>query len=435
MQATQTAVNGDIDAIYRRNRIRVLLAITLGYGFIYTCRLGISIVKKPLIDEGIFTVADLGLIGSAFFYGYAFGKLLNGFAADHVGPRFFFSSAIFISAIINLFMGWSTLVWLSIVLWGLNGWFQGQAAPSAVVSITNWFSIRERGRCYGIWNASHSIGEGITFFVLASVVSALGWRYGYILPGIICIGVAAWVYSFMEDAPQTMGLPAVNDWKDKSDQAEPPPSKNTWQTQKVVFGIGAVWVVAISSGLMYMTRYGVNSWGILYLQEQHGYSLIEAGTFLTINTIAGIAGSIIYGFVSDNLFNARRPPANLIFAIVEIAALLIIFYGPANEWVLALGFALYGAGLSGLMAAIGGLFAVDIAPRGAAGAAMGLVGGLSYLGAGTQEIITASLIDSGFTIVDGVRHYNFDAAITYWIGTSVLSAILAASLWNTRIRD
>ena len=174
MQATQTTASGDIDAIYRRNRIRVLLAITLGYGFIYTCRLGISIVKKPLIDEGIFTVADLGLIGSAFFYGYAFGKLLNGFAADHVGPRFFFSSAIFISAIINLFMGWSTLVWLSIVLWGLNGWFQGQAAPSAVVSITNWFSIRERGRCYGIWNASHSIGEGITFFVLASVVSALG---------------------------------------------------------------------------------------------------------------------------------------------------------------------------------------------------------------------------------------------------------------------
>jgi OPA family sugar phosphate sensor protein UhpC-like MFS transporter len=433
VSANLAAPDTNIDALYRRNRIRVMLAITLGYGFIYTCRLGISIVKKPLIDQGIFSVEDLGMIGSAFFYGYAFGKLLNGFAADHVGPRFFFSSAIFISAIINLWMGWSTLVWLSIALWGLNGWFQGQAAPSAVVSITNWFSIKERGRCYGIWNASHSIGEGITFLVLAAVVSALGWRYGYILPGIICIGVAAWVYSFMEDAPQTMGLPAVNKWKDNLD--EPEQEKSTWHTQKVVFGIGAIWVVALSSALMYMTRYGVNSWGVLYLQEEYGYSLIQAGIFLTVNTIAGIAGSIIYGFVSDNLFDARRPPANLIFAIVEIVALLIIFYGPNNEIMLAVGFALYGAGLSGLMAAIGGLFAVDIAPRGAAGAAMGLVGGLSYLGAGTQEIITARLIDGGLTIVDGVRHYNFDAAINYWIGMSVLSMILAASLWNTKIRD
>ena len=60
-----------IDALYRRHRLRVMLAITLGYGFIYTCRLGLSIVKKPLIDEGIFTVEQLGMIGSALFYGYA----------------------------------------------------------------------------------------------------------------------------------------------------------------------------------------------------------------------------------------------------------------------------------------------------------------------------------------------------------------------------
>ena len=44
-----------------------MLAITLGYGFIYTCRLGLSIVKKPLIDEGIFSVEELALIGTAFF--------------------------------------------------------------------------------------------------------------------------------------------------------------------------------------------------------------------------------------------------------------------------------------------------------------------------------------------------------------------------------
>ena len=433
VSALPPAANEDIDALYRRNRFRVMLAITLGYGMLYTCRLGISIVKKPLIDEGIFSVTDLGNIGFAFFIGYAFGKTLNGFAADHVGPRIFFSSAILISAVINLAMGWSTLIWLSIVLWGLNGWFQGQAAPSAVVTITNWFTIKERGRCYGIWNASHSIGEGITFLALAAVVSAVGWRYGYILPGVICIGVAAWVYAYMEDAPRTIGLPGVNQWKDNVD--EPEPARNPWHTQKVVFGIGAVWVIAVLSGLMYMTRYGVNSWGILYLQEEHGYSLVEAGIFLTINTVACIVGSIIYGFVSDNLFDARRPPANLIFAVVEIAALILIFFGPRNQILLAIGFALYGAGLSGLMAAIGGLFAVDIAPRGAAGAAMGVVGGFSYVGAALQEWITAWLIEGGVKIVDGVRHYDFDAAVTYWIGASIVSALLAASLWNTKIRD
>ena len=46
---------GEVDRLYRRNRIRVMLAITIGYGLIYPCRLAIGVVKKPLIDQGIFT--------------------------------------------------------------------------------------------------------------------------------------------------------------------------------------------------------------------------------------------------------------------------------------------------------------------------------------------------------------------------------------------
>lgn len=434
MAATGASIPaGDVDGLFRKHRIRVMLAITLGYGFIYTCRLGLSIVKKPLIDEGIFTVQELGMIGAALFYGYAFGKFFNGFLADHFRPRVFFSAAIFIAAVMNLFMGMSTLVWVSIVLWALNGWFQGMAAPSAVISITNWFSIHERGRHYGLWNASHSIGEGLTFYVIAAVVSAYGWQYGFILPGIICIAVAAWVFSFLQDAPPTLGLPTIHEWT--GDKTEAPREKKTWKTQKVVFGIRAIWVVAISSSLMYVTRYAINSWGILYLQEIRGYSLVDAGFFLAVNTVAGIFGSIAYGYVSDKLFDARRPPPNLIFAVLEMLALIGIFFGPTNGFMLALAFAVYGFTLSGLMASLGGLFAVDIAPRGATGAAMGFVGVFSYLATATQEIISAALIDEGVSMVDGVRTYNFDMPILFWIGSSVLSMLLAATLWNTRIRD
>ena len=423
----------DIDAQYRRHRVRVMLAITLGYGFIYTCRLGLSIVKKPLIDGGVFTVDELGMIGSALFYGYAFGKFFNGFMADHFRPRLFFSLSILISAIINLMMGWSTLVWVSVVLWALNGWFQGMAAPAAVVTVTNWFSLGERGRRYGVWNASHSIGEGLTFYVIAAIVASYGWQYGFIAPGILCIAVAAWVYTFLQNAPQTIGLPEIHDWK--GEQREKKSALSTWQTQCQVFGIRAMWIVAISSGLMYVTRYAINSWGVLYLQEIRGYTLLEAGFFLSVNTMAGIVGSIAFGYISDRVFDARRPPANLIFAIVEVIALLVIFYGPMNYFVLIAAFALYGAALSGLMASLGGLFGVDISPRGSAGAAMGFVGVFSYLAAATQENVSATLITSGITLTDGVRSYDFDLAINFWVGSSILSMLLAATLWNTKVRD
>ena len=433
MALAESLTKTGIDALYRRHRLRVMLAITLGYGFIYTCRLGLSIVKKPLIDGGIFSVEELGMIGSALFYGYACGKLLNGFAADYFRPRLFFAASILLAAIVNLFMGFSTVLWVSISLWALNGWFQGMAAPSAVISIRNWFTIHERGRCYGIWSASHSIGEGLTFYVIALVVAAYGWRYGFVTPGIICVAVAGWAFAFLRDEPKTMGLPPVNAWRGEA--AEPETEEKTWQSQKAVFGIAAIWVIAVASALMYVTRYAINSWGVLYLQEVRGMSLVDAGFFMSINTVAGIVGSVAYGFVSDKWFDARRPPANLIFAIVEVLALVLIFYGPESRWLLALGFALYGAALSGLIAAVGGLFAVDIAPRRATGAAMGLVGVFSYLGAAMQETLSAGLIARGIRIIDGVRIYDFDTAVLFWIGSSVLSMLLAASLWNTKVRD
>ena len=423
----------DVSATFRKHRIRVMLAITLGYGFIYTCRLGLNIVKKPLIDNGIFSVDELGMIGAALYYGYATGKFFNGFAADHFRPRVFFAVSIFVSALLNLAMGWSSFLWLSITLWVLNGWFQGMAAPAAVISITNWFSISERGRAYGIWSASHAIGEGLTYYVIAAVVAAWGWRYGFITPGILCIGVAAWAYAFLRDAPSTMGLPDVHAFH--GEEPEPPKEESTWATQKTIFGIGAMWAVAVASALMYMTRYGINSWGILYLQEIRGYSLATAGTFMGVYGAAGIVGSIAYGYLSDKVFDARRPPANFVFAVVEILALLVIFYGPQNYLTLIIAFAVYGAALSGLIASVGGLFAVDIAPRGATGAAMGLVGIFSYLGAGTQDLISAGLISAGTEVIDGVKVYNFDTAILFWIGTSIVSMIIAATLWNTRIRD
>ena len=408
-----------------------MLAITLGYGFIYTCRLGLSIVKKPLIDAGIFSIEELWMIGAALFYGYASGKFINGFLSDYFPPRIFFSLSIFLAAIINIFMGISTYFWLALTLWAFNGFFQGMAAPASVVTITNWFSYSERGRCYGIWNASHSIGEGITFYVIAAIVVAYGWQWGYITPGILCIGVSAWAYSFLKNAPTTIGLPDIDTWK--NEKSENLTEKSTWATQKIMFGIKAIWIVALSSALMYITRYAINSWGILYLQEARNYSLTEAAFFMSINTLAGIFGSIAYGFVSDKFFDARRPPANLIFAVIEIAALIMIFFGPSNEIVQIIAFAMYGATLSGLMASLGGLFAVDIAPKGATGAAMGFVGVFSYLGAAMQESVSATLISNNSQIINDQRIYDFESAIIFWIGSSVMSLILAASLWKTKV--
>jgi OPA family sugar phosphate sensor protein UhpC-like MFS transporter len=185
-----------------------------------------------------------------------------------------------------------------------------------------------------------------------------------------------------------------------------------------------------------VTRYAVNSWGVLYLQEARGYSLLEAGSLLGLNTAAGILGCIAYGFISDKLFGARRPPVNFIFGVVEVAAIATFYLAPPHSpWIVGTALVLYGFTLSGLVASLGGLFATDIASKRATGATMGFIGVFSYLAAGAQEHVSAYLIEREMTWVDGVRHYEFGPAIAFWIGGSVVSLVLASTLWRTRAAD
>ncbi|WP_136161343.1 MFS transporter [Sphingomonas flavalba] len=430
------ADKAEIDRLYRHHRLRVMIAITLGYGLIYTCRLALGVVKKPLIDEGIFTPVELGMIGSALFYTYAIGKLTNGFLADHANVRRFLTATFLATALCNIAMGGITVLWAAVLIWGLNGWFQSAGAPAGVVAMTAWYSNRERGRIYGIWSTAHSIGEGLTFVMVGGLAALFGWRYGFWGPGLLGLLTAAGCWWLLRDRPQTLGLPPVAEWRgDHHVHAERGTARSVLSTQLSILKIPAIWVLAVSSALTYVTRYAIDSWGVLYLQEARGYSLPMAGTLLMLSTLAGIVGAIAFGFISDKWFATRRPPANLLFAVLELIGLLLIFFGPASTPMLVLGMLLFGMGLTGLVTSLGGLFAVDIAPKRVAGAAMGVIGVFSYVGAAVQEHVSGALIEGGMRIVDGQRHYDFGPAIWFWIGASVLSMLLAASLWRTHLAD
>ncbi|WP_024867570.1 MFS transporter [Pseudoxanthomonas suwonensis] len=430
---------GQIERLFKRHRLRVMLAITLGYGLIYTCRLALGVVKKPLIDAGVFSPTELGLIGSALFYTYAIGKLTNGFLADHANMKRFLAFAFLMTALCNLAMGFATTLWLAVVLWGLNGWFQSFGAPGGVVAMTHWFSNRERGRVYGVWSTAHSIGEGLTFLVVGVAVSTLGWRWGFWGPGLIGVFTAIGCYLLVQDRPQTLGLPNVNDWKGErygeGATAGKPGMRSVLALQLSILKIPAIWVLCLASATTYVTRYAINSWGILYLQEARGISLPAAGTMLMVSTLAGMAGAVAFGFISDKWFGARRPPANLLFAVLELAGLCLFFFGPASTPVMVVAMLLFGMGLTGLITSLGGLFAVDIAPKRVAGAAMGVIGIFSYIGAAVQEQVSGLLIERGMHMAGEARVYDFGPAIWFWIGSSVVSMLLAASLWRTRLRD
>ncbi len=430
--ATPLTDDGAINRLYQNKRWRLFLWLILGYGFFYTCRLSLSVAKKPMLDEGILTVEQMGIIGSLLLFVYAFGKFFNGFLADRANIRRFMSVALFCSAIANLAFGAANNFYLFAALWAFNGWFQSIGSAPSVVSLCQWFSNRERGTRYGIWAGAHNIGEGLTFVGTALIVHAFGWRWGFWGPGLACIIVAIIMYINLSDRPQTYGLPNVADYK-KDYSAGKPSELSVGKLQLIVLKTPIVWVLGLSSACMYMSRYAVNSWAIFYLQEGKGYGLIEAASAMAAYPIFGLIGAVFSGFLSDKYFGAKRNIPTLLYGLLLVFSLCLFYYSPPGLLMVdTIALAAFGFSVGGLIVFLAGLIAVDLMPTGAAGAVKGIIGLFSYLGAASQDWISGVLIEQSKTTIDGVTTYQFDNAFFFWIGASVASLLLALFAWNAK---
>lgn len=408
------------------------LSATLGYGMYYVCRLSLNVVKKPIVEEGVFSETELGIIGSVLFFTYAIGKFTNGFLADRSNINRFMSTGLLVTALVNLCLGFVNSFILFAVLWGISGWFQSMGAASCVVGLSRWFDDKERGSFYGFWSASHNIGEALTFIIVASVVSAWGWRYGFWGAGMVGIVGALVVWQFFHDNPQSKGLPLVNQPKEKKVMTETEAADYN-KAQKQVLLMPAIWILALSSAFMYISRYAVNSWGVFYLEAQKGYSTLDASFIISINSVCGIVGTVLSGFVSDKLFGGKRNAPALIFGLLNVVALCLFLLVPGTHlWIDALAMVLFGLSIGVLLCFLGGLMAVDIAPRNASGAALGVVGIASYVGAGVQDVMSGVLIEGHKSVVNGVEVYDFTAINWFWIGAAVLSVLCALMVWNAK---
>lgn len=408
------------------------LAATLGYGIYYVCRLSLNVVKKPIVEEGVFSETELGIIGSVLFFTYAVGKFTNGFLADRSNINRFMSTGLLVTALVNLCLGFVNSFILFAVLWGISGWFQSIGAASCVVGLSRWFTDKQRGSFYGFWSASHNIGEAMTFIVVASIVSAFGWRYGFLGAGLVGLTGALIVWRFFHDTPQSKGLPAVNEPK-KEKEMSASQSEEFNRAQKEVLRNPAIWILALSSAFMYISRYAVNSWGVFYLEAQKGYSTLDASFIISISSVCGIVGTVFSGVISDKLFGGRRNVPALIFGLLNVAALCLFLLVPGvHFWLDAVAMVLFGLGIGVLICFLGGLMAVDIAPRNASGAALGVVGIASYIGAGLQDVMSGVLIEGNKSMIDRVEVYDFTYINWFWIGSALLSVLLALFVWNAR---
>ena len=402
--------------------------------------MSLSVVKQPLIDEGVLTAGELGLIGSALLFVYAVGKFMNGFIADYCNVRRFMATGLFISSLLNLLMGAmgllrgalalpSVLVFVSFaILWGFNGWVQSMGSPPGVISLSRWFPQSKRGTYYSMFSSSPYIGEFLSFIITGFVVGALGWEYGFVVASLAGLIGSLIIILFVSDTPESRGLPSVQALS--GEQITKKDRMPTKELQKMIVRHPGIWVIAISSAFIYITKYAIAGWGVLFLQKARGFSLEDATQVIAFSAAFGVLGTVLAGWLSDRVFRSDRVRPALLSGVLSLISLgLFLFVG--GGFLLNIFYvSLFSLSVGVLYCIVAGLMAVDIVPRKATGAALGVVGISSYVAAGLQDITSGYLIQGFMVEVEGVDIYDFGPVSWFWMAAALISFVLPVLNWK-----
>ena len=439
---------GKVRETYKTLRNKTFWGATAAYSLFYLCRLSMGVVKKPIIDEGLFSASELGIIASAFYFVYAIGKFLNGFMADYCNVRRYMATGLVISSVINLIIGLiglsqgyigfpPYLVYLIFaLLWGLNGWVLSMGSPSGIVSLSRWFPQSRRGTFYSIFCSTPYIGEALSMVLTGSVVAAFGWEYGFIVSamgGFVGVGI---ILTHVSDTPQSKGLPSVQEIS--GEEVKPVDKMPTREIQKFILKNPAIWVIAVSCAFINLVKYGIMEWGVLYLQGARNFSLETASWIIGFSAFFAIAGTVGAGWLSDIVFRGNRVKPALISGFISLVTLALFLLVDGGKVMMAVFVSVFSLAVGVLYCIVSGLMAIDIVPRKATGAALGIVGISSYMTIGIQNIISGVLIDK-FAVqtpmmVDGqvqlVTEYDFVPVAIFWLSAVLVSFLLPVFNWK-----
>ena len=122
-----------IDPTYRRLRWQVFAGIFFGYAAYYFVRSNFDLAQKGLIEAGMYTKTQLGIIGTGTGLAYGLSKFLMASISDRSNPKAFLPCGLLLSGLCMTLMGiapWATSsVAIMFTFIFLNGWFQGMGWP------------------------------------------------------------------------------------------------------------------------------------------------------------------------------------------------------------------------------------------------------------------------------------------------------------------
>ena len=404
-----------------------IIAVLFGVTMInYADRATLAMAAPVLTEDLGIDHLQLGIVFSAFGWSYVIAQVPGGWLLDRLGVRRVYLTAIVLWSLFTAAQG--AVVLLSgfaaisalFVFRLIVGFTEAPSFPGNARIVASWFPDRERGTATAIFTSAQYFATVVFAPIMGLIIGLLGWPEVFFFMGTVgLIAALFWAKMIHEPhkhpriKPPELALIVDGGALIERVQHDQPPSADVSRERLYQLVLSSrLWGLYLHQFCLNALTYFFITWFPVYLVEERGMSIMEAGIVTTIPSICGFLGGLLGGVWSDWLL---RRGHSLTFArklpIVTgmLGSLTILGCNYSNSQVMVVLFmslAFFGKGVG----ALGWAVMADIAPRNAAGLSGGvfntfgnlssivtpIVIGLILEQTGSFELVLISLAACGF---------------------------------------
>lgn len=103
----------------------ILLIIWLGYVLFYFICKSFNVVVLEIFVSNVLICSDIGLLVMLFYIIYGLLKFFFGIVSDCFDVCYFMGLGFIVIGVVNILFGFFFLLWVFVLLWVLNVFFQG----------------------------------------------------------------------------------------------------------------------------------------------------------------------------------------------------------------------------------------------------------------------------------------------------------------------
>ena len=167
--------------------------------FNYADRQAIFAIFPKLKEEFSFDKVQLGMIGSAFMWVYAFGAPFAGFLCDRFRRKDLILGGCLFWSFVTITTGWCGKLWHFVTVRALEGFGETFYFPASMSLTSDYHGPSTRSRALAFHQSSVYVGTILGSWVGALIAEKLGWRMGFYFFGGAGMVLALVLYKFLRE--------------------------------------------------------------------------------------------------------------------------------------------------------------------------------------------------------------------------------------------